>query len=535
MTSSASPLLKARDLHISFGGIRALRGVDLEIGRGEIRCLAGENGSGKSTFTKIVSGVYSPDSGEIEFDGEPVTWHHPKDAVAAGIQVIYQDLSLFEHLTVGENIAINHMLQDRTPFVNRRRMRRIAREQLERVGVELDLDAPVSSLSMANRQIVAICRALSMDARLLFMDEPTTALTGREVGRLLNIVLELKRRGLSIVFISHKLDEVFRVADSISVFRDGLKVGDFTAAELDENALATHMTGREVRYERYHREQESAEPVLTVENLSRTGHFEDVSFALRPGDIVGLTGLLGSGRTEIALSLFGLNKPTGGAISIAGAPVKITAPWDAMKHGIALLPEDRQTQGLFGKQSIAVNASATMLDRILSKVRTLSRRKEVELADRVVSEMHVNNKRIETAVSNLSGGNQQKVVIGKWLFRNPRVFILDSPTVGIDIGSKAEIYEQIHRLAREGMAVLFISDEAEEIVANCNRVLVMHEGHVVQTFEEDDVAKDTFKDDLIAVISDPEAEEASAQAVPVGAGAGLPAAGITDAGIEAQK
>ncbi len=515
--TSTTPLLVARDLHISFGGIRALRGVDLEIGRGEIRCLAGENGSGKSTFTKIVSGVYTPDSGELVFDGEPVSWHHPKDAVAAGIQVIYQDLSLFEHLSVAENIAINHMMQDRSPFVNRRRMRTIAREQLERVGIELDLDAPVSSLSMANRQIVAICRALSMDAQLLFMDEPTTALTGREVGRLLNIVLELKRRGLSIVFISHKLDEVFKVADSISVFRDGLKVGDFAASELDEDALATHMTGRAVTYERYHREQTDDTPVLTVEDLTRAGHYENVTFSLRPGDIVGLTGLLGSGRTEIALSLFGLNKPSSGTIAVGGRPVEISAPWDAMKHGIALLPEDRQTQGLFGKQSIAVNASATMLDRVLTKLGTLSRSKEVALAERVVTEMGVNNKRIGTAVSNLSGGNQQKVVIGKWLFRGPAVFILDSPTVGIDVGSKSEIYDQIHRLAREGMAVLFISDEAEEIVANCNRVLVMHDGHIVQTFSEADVAEEGFKEDLIAIISDPEADVVVAAAVSAGA------------------
>jgi len=503
---TSTPLLVAKDLSISFGGIKALRGVDLEIGRGEILCLAGENGSGKSTFTKIVSGVYTPDSGEIIFDGEPVTWHRPRDAGAAGIQVIYQDLSLFEHLSVAENIAINHMMHSGHPIVSRRKMRRIASEQLERIGIELPLDAPLSTLSMANRQIVAICRALSMDARLLFMDEPTTALTGREVSRLLKIVLELKRRGLSIVFISHKLDEVFKVADNITIFRDGEKVGSFPAAELDELSLSRHMTGRDVTYQRYHREQTVEEPVIAVSNLTRRGHYEDVSFSVRPGDIVGLTGLLGSGRTEIALSLFGLNRPDSGSIAINGAPVTIKAPWEAMQHGIALLPEDRQTQGLFGNQSVAVNASATMLDRILGKARTLSKPKEEALASRVVQEMGVNNKNTQTLVSNLSGGNQQKVVIGKWLFRNPAVFILDSPTIGIDIGSKSEIYDQIHKLAKDGMAVIFISDEPEEIVANCNRVLVMHEGTMVETFSEADVAKPGFKDELIRIISDPEAD-----------------------------
>ncbi|MGV8883058.1 MAG: sugar ABC transporter ATP-binding protein [Rhodoglobus sp.] len=503
---TSTPLLVAKDLSISFGGIKALRGVDLEIGRGEILCLAGENGSGKSTFTKIVSGVYTPDSGEIIFDGEPVTWNRPRDAGAAGIQVIYQDLSLFEHLSVAENIAINHMMHSGYPIVSRRKMRRIASEQLERIGIDLPLDAPLSTLSMANRQIVAICRALSMDARLLFMDEPTTALTGREVSRLLKIVLELKRRGLSIVFISHKLDEVFKVADSITIFRDGEKVGSFPADELDELSLSRYMTGRDVTYQRYHREQVVEEPVIAVSNLTRHGHYEDVSFSVRPGDIVGLTGLLGSGRTEIALSLFGLNRPDSGSISINGTPVTIKAPWEAMEHGIALLPEDRQTQGLFGNQSVAVNASATMLDRILGTARTLSRPKEDALASRVVQQMGVNNKNTQTLVSNLSGGNQQKVVIGKWLFRNPAVFILDSPTIGIDIGSKAEIYDQIHKLAKDGMAVIFISDEPEEIVANCNRVLVMHEGTMVETFSEADVAKPGFKDELIRIISDPEAD-----------------------------
>jgi simple sugar transport system ATP-binding protein len=501
---TSTPLLVAKDLSISFGGIKALRGVDIEIGRGEILCIAGENGSGKSTFTKIVSGVYTPDSGELLFDYEPVKWHRPRDAGAAGIQVIYQDLSLFDHLSVAENIAVNQMIHHGRAIVSRKRMRAIAQEQLDRVGIQLPLDATLSSLSMANRQIVAICRALSMDARLLFMDEPTTALTGREVSRLLKIVLELKRRGLSIVFISHKLDEVFKVADRITIFRDGNKVGDFAADTLDELSLSRHMTGRDVTYQRYHREQTSNEELISINNLSRTGHYENISFSVRPGDILGLTGLLGSGRTEIALSLFGLNRPTSGAVEIDGTRTTIRAPWEAMQHGIALLPEDRQGQGLFGNQTVAVNSSATMLDRILSKAGTLSKSKELELAATLVREMGVNNKDTDTIVSNLSGGNQQKIVIGKWLFRDPAIFILDSPTIGIDIGSKSEIYEQIHRLAREGMAVIFISDEPEEIVANCNRVLVMHDGTIVESYSDEDVAQPGFKDALIKIVSDPD-------------------------------
>ena len=310
-----TPLISATGLTISFGGIQALKGVDFTIGAGEIRCLAGENGSGKSTLVKILSGVYQPDSGELVIGGERIARMNPIEASAAGVQVIYQDLSLFGHLSVAENIAINRMLHNGSKLVSRSEMRRIASEQLARVDIELDLDAPVSSLSVANRQIVAICRALSMEARVLFMDEPTTALTTREVDRLLSIVLELKAAGLSVVFISHKLDEVFKVSDSVTIFRDGHKVGDFAASDLDELSLSRHMTGRDIVYTRYHRENTDNAPLLEVRDLSRAGHFTDFSLTVRPGDIVGLTGLLGSGRTELALSLFGLNKPDSGTVA----------------------------------------------------------------------------------------------------------------------------------------------------------------------------------------------------------------------------
>lgn len=498
------PLLTASNISISFGGVQALRGVDFTIGEGEILCLAGENGCGKSTFTKIISGVYTPDAGEITIGDQTVGSLTPRSAIAAGVQVIYQDLSLFDHLSVAENIAVNRMMHDGSKFVRSRAMRDIARQQLERVGVELDLDVPVSSLSVANKQIVAICRALSMEARLLFMDEPTTALTGREVTRLLSIILDLKARGLSIVFISHKLDEVFKIADSITIFRDGRKVGDFQANELDELSLSRHMTGRDVTYTRYHRTRSESEPLLEINNLGRTGNYSGIDLAVRPGDIVGLTGLLGSGRTEIALTLFGLNKPDSGEIKVNGKPAILKAPWDSMQHGIALLPEERGSQGLFATQSVEANISVTMLDRILNPIKILNRKTEKDLATRVVNEMGVNNKDTSLAVAKLSGGNQQKVVLGKWIAREPQIFILDSPTVGIDIGSKSEIYDKIHRLAENGMGVIFISDEPEEIVANCNRIVVMHDGEILERFDESQVRADNFKDELVQIINDPE-------------------------------
>jgi simple sugar transport system ATP-binding protein len=512
-----STVLSARGLSKSYGGVQALHDIDFEVGVGEIRCLAGENGSGKSTFVKILSGVTVADHGTITVAGEEMAGLNPRDASAAGIQVIYQDLSLFGHLSVAENIAINRMMHDGSPFVNRSTMHNIAVQQLRRVGVDLPLDAPVASLSVANRQIVAICRALAMDARILFMDEPTTALTGKEVERLLAIIRDLKDRGLSTVFISHKLDEVFAVADSITIFRDGAKVGDFAASELDQLSLSRHMTGRDVIYKPYMRRQKDENPILEVSGLTRKGNYENVDLTIRPGDIVGLTGLLGSGRTELALSLFGLNKPDSGSISMNGSRVSITAPWVAMKHGIALLPEERLSQGLFPTQSVEVNASATMLDRIVNKVGLLSRSRERDLAQTMVRELNVNNRDTSTPILHLSGGNQQKVAIGKWISRSPSIFILDSPTVGIDIGSKAEIYEQIHQLAESGMGVLFISDEPEEIAANCNRVVVMHAGVLEARFSEEEVAAAGFKEQLVHAISTPSHADgavASRDAVP---------------------
>lgn len=500
-------IISTKDLAISFGGVQALKGVDVDIAKGEIRCLAGENGSGKSTFVKIISGVYRPDGGELLVDGRPVPYLKTTEASDLGIQVIFQDLSLFRHLSVGENIAINKFTHEGSFIVSRKRIEEIAQPQLDRLGLELDLDARVSSLSMANRQLVAIARALAMNARLLFMDEPTTALTNREVRRLLEIVQGLKEEGLSIVFISHKLDEVFAVADAITVFRDGEKVGDFQASELTEATLSAHMTGREITYQRYHRQQEGSDALLEVKNLTRKGNYENLSLDVRPGDIVGLTGLLGAGRTEFGLTLFGLNKPDSGEILVNGEPVSIDAPWDAMKHGIALVPEDRLEQGLFGNQKVSTNVSVAVPNMVTNTMRVLSSKKEKEVASRVVHDMGVNNKNTDAKISILSGGNQQKVVIGKWMQWQPRVLVLDSPTVGIDIGSKTEIYERIHRLAEEGIGVIFISDEVEEIVANCNRVYLMHEGQVLQEYREKDMQREGLAEELQEIISNPESYE----------------------------
>lgn len=508
----STPILVAENLSIMFGEVRALDDVTLSIDEGEIRCLAGENGSGKSTFVKIVSGVYRASNGNVTVNGQEIAERDPRAAIAAGVQVIYQDLALFDHLSVAENIAINRMLHDGSKFVKSSRMRQIAAEQLARIGVNLPLDDPASSLSVANKQLVAIARALSMDARILFMDEPTTALTSTEVRRLLAIVRELKAEGLAIVFISHKLDEVFEVADSITIFRDGKKVGDFEASELNSATLSYHMTGREVLHTPYHRaarpEDDNEPPLLELRSLTRKDNYKDIDLEVRPGDILGITGLLGAGRTELALSLFGLNRPDAGEILVRGKKVAIREPWDAIGHGIALVPEDRSIEGLFLSQPTVRNISSSRLDQLLGKLPFVDVKAERALAQKTVNEMGVNNKNIDAIVGNLSGGNQQKVVIGKWLATDPQVLMLDSPTVGIDIGSKSEIYGQIQQLAANGIGVILISDEPEEIVANCNRVVVMYDGDIIASFDETDRAESDFEQRLAGVIAEPEAAAA---------------------------
>lgn len=479
-------VLEARNICKSFIGVQALKDVSVKLRSGEIHCLAGENGCGKSTLVKNISGVYEPDSGEIVINGHSYRALTTEQAMKEGVQVIYQDLSLFGHLTVAENIAIGRMKSEKKKIVSWREMYKIAKEQLDKVGVQMELDRPVGEISMAGKQITAICRALAQDARVLFMDEPTTALTKKEVDRLLHIMVELKKKGLAIVFISHKLDEVFSVADTITIFRNGEKAGDFKSRELDKKSLSYYMTGRAVEYPRYRRTFGEDRAVLEINGLTRKGQYEDISLRVRPGDIVGLTGLLGSGRTELALSLFGLNPVTAGTIKIDGREVKLNSPMTAKKSGIALLPEDRFRQGLFMNREVRENISSAIVDTLSDKG-ILNHEKERETAEKYVEQLKVRTPSVETVIGTLSGGNQQKVVIGKWTATKPKVFIMDTPTVGIDIGSKAEIYEQIHRFAREGMAVIFISDEIQEIMANCNRVMVLKEGKIACMLEEEDL------------------------------------------------
>lgn len=496
-----NPILEVRNISKSFIGVRALRQIDVKINSGEIHCFAGENGCGKSTLVKCISGVYTPDQGEIIINGTSYSSLSPAEAMEQGIQVIYQDLSLFQHMSAAENIAISTLKFKRRRLIDWEEVHAIAEQQLKRIGVEMDLDTPVGEMSIANRQMVAICRALAQNAKILFMDEPTTALTRTEVQRLMGVMLDLKKKGLAIIFISHKLDEVFAVADTITIFRNGEKIGDFLSSELNEKRLSYYMTGREIEYSHYKKKQkDESTPVLSVRHLTRRGQYENVSFDVQKGDIVGLTGLLGSGRTELAMTLFGMNPAQSGTVSVNGRTVSIKNPMQAKKYGIALLPEDRFTEGLFIERAIRENVSSAIIDQ-LCRHDILNRKQEAQKAKDCVHEFNVRTPSIETVIGSLSGGNQQKVVIGKWAAMNPSVFIMDTPTVGIDIGSKSEIYNQIHRFAEAGMSILLISDEIQEIMANCNRVIVMSHGKCVRTFDEEDMERSGIDKEISNLIS----------------------------------
>jgi simple sugar transport system ATP-binding protein len=476
-----------------FGGVHALRDVDLTLEAGEVHCLVGENGSGKSTLIKIISGVQAPErGGRIVISGQEYPKLNPVRSTHCGIQVIYQDLSLFPNLTVAENIAMAHHLGGlRT--VDWPAMRGAAVAAMARVGVELNPEAKVSDLSIAGRQLVAICRALAADAKLLIMDEPTASLTRHEVDALIKLVSDLKRAGICIVFVSHRLDEVLEIADRVTVLRDGIKVGTFAAETIDSRKLSHLMTGKAFEYHVQARGPAAGPVVLEVEGLGRDGDYHDVSFQLRAGEILGLTGLLGSGRTELALSLFGMNPPDRGTVALEGRRITLNTNADAIRLGIAYVSEDRLTLGLILEQSITANITLTVLERLAGAFGLIRARARQTHVARWVHELGIRVSNPDNPVRTLSGGNQQRVVLAKWMATNPRVLILDSPTVGVDISAKDGIYEIIQRLAREGVAVLMISDEIHEVLYHSHRVLVMRDGRLTTDAPVENTSEDALR------------------------------------------
>lgn len=481
--SEPDPALQVHRVSKTFGGVRALIDVDFELRPGEIHCLAGENGSGKSTLIKIVSGVYQPEPGaEIQFAGRPVTGLSPGRARALGVQVIWQDLALFPHLSVAENIAFERNLGARPALSRRAELYRLAAASLARLGFELPLAAAVGELSIAQRQLVAIARALVANARIVFMDEPTASLTQAETKRLFAVVEKLSADGIAVIFVSHRLVEVMQIAERVTVLRDGRLVGTFASEDISQAELAHAMTGQHFDTQPRARDRSDQPIVLEVAGLSRRGEFEAIDLRIRAGEIVGLTGLLGAGRTELATTLFGLVAPDEGEIRVDGQAVRFRSNRDAVRAGIAYVPEDRLNLGLIDRQTIADNVVISVLKRLTGALGMLMSDAKVRLVGDWIDRLKVRIGATEDAVATLSGGNQQRVVLAKWLATEPKVLILDSPTVGVDVGARAGIFAIVRELAAAGKAILLISDEIPEVYANADRVLHMDHGRLKETY-----------------------------------------------------
>jgi rhamnose transport system ATP-binding protein len=485
------PELAVRGVSKSFGAVAAVRDVRLELAAGEAHALVGENGAGKSTVVKILAGVHLPDTGTVELAGRPVAFAGPADARAAGIAVIYQEPTLFPDLSVAENIFVGRVPLRGLRRVDLPAMRARATELFARLGVHLDVDRPARGLSIADQQLVEIAKALSFDARVLVMDEPTAALSGVEVERLFAVVRALRDAGAAVLFISHRLDEVFALCERITVMRDGQWVSTDPAAELSVDQLVRRMVGREVSALYPKLPAAQGEARLEVRGLTRAGYFADVSFTVHSGEIVALAGLVGAGRTEVVRAVFGIDRYDAGEVVVAGRPLRGGSPSAAIAAGLALVPEDRRQQGLVMELSVERNATLPRrwpLSRLGLLFGPAERRSARSWADR----LSVKSARLTDPVSTLSGGNQQKVVLAKWLSTRPRVLVVDEPTRGIDIATKAEVHRLLSELAADGVAVLMVSSELPEVLGMADRVLVMHEGRLV-----DDIPRDRADEESV--------------------------------------
>lgn len=476
--------LSMKNISKRYTGVQALDQVDFEIARGEIHCLVGENGSGKSTLIKIISGVVKPDSGaRIEVEGDVILHHHSIDSILKGIEVIYQDLSLFPNLTVAENISLSQTIASRSKIINWRRVREISEKAMARIGVLISLDEQIDNLSIADQQLVAICRALTSEVKLLILDEPTSALTRKEVESLFTVIKDLQVKGIATLFVSHKLDEVLQIAEKVTILRDGKKIETLPSRVLTDEKLTFLMTGEKLEYRRYTIDNRHEEPIFEARKLSIQGNFRDISFKLYPGDILGITGLLGSGRTELAEALFGMNPVESGDLFVQGSKTSIKSVQEAIKLGIGYVPENRLVQGLVMNQSVAKNIIITTITKLLNKFKLIDPGKRQMSITRWIKDLSIKIPASDAPVHTLSGGNQQRVVLAKWIATSPKVLILDGPTVGIDVAAKSSIHDIIRDLAGRGVGIIIISDEVPEVFHNCNRVMVMHKGRIIAEFD----------------------------------------------------
>jgi len=477
------PILRMEGISKTFPGVQALDRVDFEAYSGEVMALVGENGAGKSTLMKILSGAYRKDAGRIYVDGKRVEIQDPYHAQLLGISTIYQELNVTPNQTVAQNIFLGREIKrkgilGKLGFVDKKEMEKRAKEILDRVGANIDPKELVKNLSVAQRQMVEIAKALSLDAKIIIMDEPTSALGPEEVEKLFEIIRQLKEHGIAIIFISHRLEEIFKIADRITILRDGKMVGLMSRDEATFDKVIYLMVNRPLGDMFKKEEVSKGKPLLDVKNL-KSEIIKDVSFTLYEGEILGIAGLVGSGRTELVRLIFGADPKISGEIYLNGEKVEIQSPEDAVKHGIGLVPEDRQNQGLILKMSVRENIGVTIIRKILKFLGFIDKNKLTEIAENFVKRLNIKTPSIFEKVLYLSGGNQQKVVLAKWLASNPKVLILDEPTRGIDVGAKAEIHAIMSQLAKTGIGIIMISSEIPEILAMSDRILVMSEGKIV--------------------------------------------------------
>ncbi len=496
-STESLPLLEMKSISKSFPGVRALQSVNLHVRQGECLALVGENGAGKSTLMKVLSGVYSPDEGNVEIDGRPAVLTSPHQAQQLGVSIIYQEFNLFPNLTVEENVFIGRE-PNQQGFVRRRYLREATANLLRQLGVDLSPAALVGSLSVAQQQMVEIAKALSYNAKIVIMDEPTSALTATEVDALFDIIRGLKARGLGVIFISHRLEEVLAICDRVTVLRDGQNAGEIPVAEATPQKIVQMMVGRPLSD--LFQKQGSARAervVLEVRNLSRTAtkqdasviSLRDVSFQIYAGEILAVSGLVGSGRTELARAIFGADRRDRGEILVDGKPVEIKVPQHAIVHGIGLVPEDRKLQALVLQLAVRENISLASLDR-LTTAGFVRRSAERTLVGGFIDALQIRTPGQEQRVINLSGGNQQKVVLAKWLALEPKILLVDEPTRGVDIGAKAEVHSLLNQLAQRGVAILMISSELPEVLGMSDRILVMREGRIAGELDRSEATQE---------------------------------------------
>ncbi len=476
----------------NFPGVKALDNVNFELRSGEVMALLGENGAGKSTLMKILSGVYTRDSGELEIFGKNYGNLTPKQAEEAGVAIIHQELNLCRHLTVAENIFLGREIYGKIALDNAR-MEAEAQKILDGLKIDINPRQVVGDLPVSKQQMVEIAKALSVNAKILVMDEPTSALTSKEIDELFRIILDLKSEGKGIVYISHRLEELQHIVDRVTIMRDGQYILTAGFNDLTMDEIITNMVGREIKEKFPRVECEKGKVIFEVKNLNAGRMVRDINFSVNEGEIVGFAGLMGAGRTETTRAIFGVDEKSSGQIFVDGEEVKINCPMDAIKHGVVLAPEDRKKDGLCTQLSIRDNITLPNLDMVCNKAGVVNSKKEKDMCDKTVENLKIKTPNVDILAGNLSGGNQQKVVVGKWLARNSRVVIFDEPTRGIDVGAKVEIYNLMNELKKQGIAVMFVSSEMPEVMGIADRIIVMCDGRITGEV----MAKDTTQSEIL--------------------------------------